>query len=131
VLGRDGSGLVWRRPDGEVPLNPLMRFPRDGEARIFYELYGMPEGTQIATRVRIARAGGRSVFGRLFGHGSGADLSYTTTTDAPRRARVRQSLALRGLAPGRYILQLELTEPSTGRKVVRETPFEIEGARSS
>ena len=29
VMGREGSGLVWRHSGGDVPLNPLMRFPRD------------------------------------------------------------------------------------------------------
>jgi GWxTD domain-containing protein len=131
ILGRLGSGLVWRRPEGEVPLNPLMRFPRDGEASIYYELYGLPEGAQIGTRVRIVRSGGRSIFRRVFGGGGGADLSYVTVVDSPLRMHVRQSLGLRGLSPGRYRLRLELTDPLTGRTLVRESPFEIEGGRSS
>ena len=131
VLGREGSGLIWRRPEGEVPLNPLMRFPRDGEARIYYEIYGVPQGTAIPTRVRITRTGGRSIFRRLFGGGGGADLSYTTVTDAPNRTRVSQSMGLRGLNPGRYVLVVEFTEPGTGRKVTRETPFEIESGRAT
>ena len=130
VLGRENSGLIWRRPDGDVALNPLMRFARDAEAAIYYELYGLPQGAQVETRVRILRAGGRSVFRRLFGGGSGADLSYTTTTDAAGRSRVRQTLNLRGLDPGRYRLQVELREPSSGTLVTRESPFEIESRRA-
>ena len=131
VMGRENSGLVWRRPDGVVPLNPLMRFPRDGQATLYYELYGLPQGAQVVTRVRIQAAGGRSVFRRIFGGGGGADLSYTTVTDAPLRTRVQQTLALRGLSPGRYILRLELTDPQSGHTVTRESPFEIDGNRSS
>jgi hypothetical protein len=108
-----------------------MRFPRDGEARIYYEIYGVPQGTAIPTRVRITRTGGRSIFRRLFGGGGGADLSYTTVTDAPNRTRVSQSMGLRGLNPGRYVLVVEFTEPGTGRKVTRETPFEIESGRAT
>ena len=130
VLGRENSGLVWRRPEGDVALNPLMRFLRDGEATIYYELYGLPQGAQVETRVRILRAGGRSIVRRLFGGGGGADLSYTTTTDAPGRSTVRQTLNLRGLDPGRYRLQVELAQPGSTTVVTRESPFEIESRRA-
>src|SRR5207302_7666157 len=66
VLGREGSGLVWRRPEGEVALNPLMRYPRDGAATIYYELYGLPLESHVTTRVRVVRSGGGSLFRRLF-----------------------------------------------------------------
>ncbi len=125
VLGREGSGLVWRRPEGAVPLNPLMRFPEDGSAELYYELYGLPQGAEVGTRVRISRRGGRSLVRRIFGGGQGADLSYVTTIDASGLARVRQRLELRGLGTGRYQLELELTDPATGRRVVRTSPFEI------
>jgi len=126
IMGREGSGLLWRRPDGEVPLNPLGRFPRGGTATLFYELYGLPQGAVIETHVRVERRGGRSIFRRLFGGGGGADLAYSTVTDAPGRARVRQQLGLEGLAAGRYTLVVELTDPASGRHVVRRSPFEIE-----
>jgi GWxTD domain-containing protein len=126
VLGREGSGLVWRRAEGDVALNPLMRYPREGTATLYYELYGLPQGAPVGTRVRVLSQG-RSVLRRLLGGGGGADLAYTTVTDAPGRMRVRQALALRGLAPGRYVLELELSDPVSGRRVVRRAPFEIEG----
>lgn len=127
VLGREGSGLVWRRADGEVPLNPLQRFPQAGTASLWYEVYGLPQGASVATRVRIERQGGGSVFRRLFGGRGGADLSYSTVTDAPGRARVRQTIDLSGLSAGRYTLVVELE--SGGRRLVRRQPFEI-AARS-
>ncbi len=125
VLGREGSGLVWRRPEGPVALNPLMRFPEDGRMELFYELYGLPQGAEVGTRVRITRRGGRSLLRRVFGGAGGADLSYVTTTDAAGLTRVRQGLDLRGLGAGRYQLELELTDPVSGRQVVRSSPFEI------
>jgi hypothetical protein len=132
VLGREGSGLVWRRPEGEVALNPLMRYPQGGEATIYYELYGLPQASRIATRVRIARSGGRSVFRRLFGGRSGgAELAYETVTDSPGRTRVSQHLDLKGLPPGHYVLRVELTDPLTQKTQVRESPFDIDGGRSS
>jgi GWxTD domain-containing protein len=127
VMGREGSGLVWRHSGGDVPLNPLMRFPRDGEATLYYELYGLAQGTSVATRVRVIPAGGRSMLRRLFGGGGGADLAYSTVTDAAGRSTVRQRIALKGLSPGRYTLQLELTDEASGTRIVRASPFEIGG----
>jgi hypothetical protein len=127
VLGREGSGLVWRRPEGEVPLNPLMSYARDGTVSLYYELYGLPQSANVETRVRILGRS-RSLLRRIFGgSGGGADLAYTTVTDAPGLSRVRQHLELRGLGPGRYVLQVELTDPASGRRIVRRSPFEIEG----
>ena len=130
VLGRMGSGLVLRRADGDVPLNPLARFPRDGTVELYYEVYGLPEGASVATRVTVQPAGGRSFFQRLFGGGRGANLEYTTVTGADGRARVRQQIVLSGLAPGRYVLGLELSDEATHQHLKREQSFEITGARA-
>ncbi|MFI5280722.1 MAG: tetratricopeptide repeat protein [Gemmatimonadales bacterium] len=127
VMGREGSGLVWRHSGGDIPLNPLMRFPKDGEATLYYELYGLAQGSSVATRVRVLPVGGRSLFRRLFGGGGGADLAYSTLTDSAGRSIVRQRFGLRGLSPGRYTLQVELTDEANGTRIVRTTSFEIGG----
>lgn len=130
VMGREGSGLLWRRTEGDVPLNPLRRFPQGGDATLYYELYGLPRGASVETRVRIVPAGGRSIFHRLFGGGRGADIAYATVTDAAERWPVRQRLSLAGLGTGRYTLELELTDPTSHTRVVRRQPFEIGSARA-
>jgi GWxTD domain-containing protein len=129
VLGRIGSGLVLRRPDGDIPLNPLLRFPRDGTVELYYELYGLPQGTSVATRVSIEPAAGRSFFQRLFGGGRGANVEFATVTDAPDRVRVRQSIVLTGLSPGRYAVSVNLRDDPAHEAVVRRQTFEITGAR--
>lgn len=130
VLGRIGSGLVWRRPEGDVPLNPLQRFPRDGVMELFYELYGLPARTAVVTNVGVTPRGGRSLFGALLGRRNGVRLQYTTETDAPGLMRVRQRVNLAGLRPGRYDLTVELREAGSGARVVRRQSFEISGARA-
>ena len=130
VLGREGSGLAWRRPDGAVPLNPLLTFPQGAAATLYYEVYGLPQGAEIETRVRVVRRGGRSIFRRLFGRGGGADLAYTSVTDAPNRSTVRQQLDLTGLGPGRYTLEVQLTDAGSGRRLARSSSFEIVAARA-
>ena len=129
VLGRKGSGLVLKWPGGDIPLNPLNRFPRDGAVELYYELYGLPQGATVATRVSVQREGGRSFFQRLFGRGRGANLEYGTVTDAEGRTRVRQEIDLTGLPPGRYVLQLDLENEATHQRATRREAFEITGSR--
>ncbi len=130
VLGRIGSGLVWRRPTGDVPLNPLMTYPRDGTVEVYYELYGLPEHAEVATRVAVTPQRRGSFLTRLFGRRGGAHLEYTTETDAPGRSRVRQRIGLAGLPPGRYDLTVTLRDPASGTEVVRTQSFEIGGQRA-
>ena len=129
VLGRQGSGLVLKWPGGDIPLNPLERFPRDGTIEIYYELYGLPQGASVATKVSVQPAGGRSIFQRIFGGGRGANLAYNTVTDAAERTRVRQQIVLAGLPPGRYVLALDLQDEATHQRAVRRRSFEITGSR--
>ncbi len=130
VLGRSGSGLVLHHAGGAIPLNPLMQFPRDGTVELYYELYGLPQGAAVPTRVSVEPAGGRSLFRRIFGGGHGANLEYVTVTDAPERARVSQQIVLTGLASGRYALTVELRDDAAHRRVIRRQEFEITGSRA-
>jgi len=130
VLGLKGSGLVLRRTGGDVPLNPLASYPRDGALELYYELYGLPLGATVATRVSVQPEGGRTFFQRLFGRGRGANLEYGTVTDAAGRARVRQQIVLAGLTPGRYVLTLDLVDDATHQRVTRRESFEIGKSRA-
>jgi hypothetical protein len=130
VLGRIGSGLVLHAPGGAIPLAPLLQFPRDGTVELYYELYGLPQGAEVPTRVSVQPVGGRSLFRRLFGGGHGANLEYVTVTDAPERSSVRQQIVLTGLASGRYVLSVELRDDASHQKITRRQEFEIGGARA-
>jgi GWxTD domain-containing protein len=130
VLGRVGSGLVWRRPEGEVPLDPLLRYPRDGTLELYYEVYGLPSGAAVATHVAVTPVSRGSLLARLLGRRSGVRLDYTTQTDAPGLSRVRQRIGLAGLAPGRYVLEVSLRDPASATQVVRRQSFEIAAQRA-
>ena len=130
VLGLEGSGLSLRRTGGDIPLDPLSRFPRDGTVEVYYELYGLPQGTAVPTRLSVEPAGGRSLLQRIFGGGRGANLEYNTVTDAANIARVRQRIVLTALRPGHYVLTVTLRDPSTHRPIVRRRRFEINGSRA-
>lgn len=130
VLGRAGSGLVWRRPEGDVPLDPLLRYPREGTLELYYEVYGLPERAAVATHVAVTPRSRGSLIGRLFGRRSGVRLDYSTQTDAPGFSRVRQQITLAGLSPGRYDLEVTLRDPASGQQVARRQSFEISAQRA-
>ncbi|MGD0483562.1 MAG: hypothetical protein ABSB58_02790 [Gemmatimonadales bacterium] len=130
VLGRVGSGLVWHRPEGDVPLNPLLRYPREGTLDLYYEVYGLPERALVATHVAVTPRSRGSLFTRLFGRRGGVRLEYATQTDAPGLSRVRQRIGLAGLAPGTYDLEVTLRDPVSGVQAVRRQSFEIAPQRA-
>jgi len=130
VLGRTGSGLVWRRPEGEVPLDPLLRYARDGTLELYYEVYGLPERATVETHVALSPRSRGSLFSRIFGRRGGVRLNYITETDAPGLSRVRQRIDLTGLAPGRYELEVTLRDGASGAQVVRRQAFEIAAQRA-
>ncbi len=127
VLGRLGSGLVLHLDRGDVPLDPLLQFPRDGTVQVYYELYGLARGAAVPTRLSVEPAGGRSLFQRIFGRARGVHLEYTTVTDSTDRASVRQQIVLTGLPPGRYVLGVAFRGPAgtERREVTRRQEFEI------
>ena len=130
VLGRVGSGLVWRRAEGDVPLNPLLRYPREGNLELYYEVYGLPEHATVATHVAVTPHARGSFLSRLFGRRGGVHLEYATQTDAPGLSRVRQRIGLAGLAPGTYDLEVTLRDPVSGSQAVRRQSFEIVSQRA-
>jgi len=130
VLGLAGSGLVLHQPGGDIALDPLMRYPRDGTVEVYYELYGLPRGAAVPTRLTVEPAGGRSFLQRLFGGGHGVNLEYSTVTDSAGQAPVRQRIVLAGLAPGRYRITITFKDPGGRRQLARQELFDIMGSRT-
>lgn len=127
VLGREGSGLVWAVGAGSdtVPLNPLGRFPRGASAELYYEVYGFAPGAPYHTVVRLARAGRRSFFSRLFGGRQAAVLfEFDAPADGPV-TRVRRAVELRDAGAGEYVLTVEIRDAATGESLVRQRRFII------
>jgi len=128
VLGRAGD-LSWSEAGDTVFVNPLDRFPAGGDARLYYEVYGLPAGTPYHTEIRVERKGGGSIFHRLFGGGRPPVLlSFDAASDGPE-TRVHRTVALRDAPTGAYALTLRVTNPATGRAVTRTRYFEIVSAK--
>jgi len=103
IVGREGSPLVWRRPDGEVvALHPLNAWTAAQPLSLAFDVEGTTPGSSYDVRIAIA------------------DLGADTTK--PPRASVQfqrqatttwefvsQSIGLNALRPGRYLLTVTVT----------------------
>lgn len=128
VVGRRGASLVWLQPADTVALNPLDRFPQDGSAEVYYEVYGLARGAPYHTVVRLERLGRRSFLGAIAGLFGGRRAPVLLEFDAPSdgpMTRVHRSVDLRGTAAGAYRLTVQVTDPATHRTVVRSHDFRV------
>ena len=110
VFGREASGLVWRSPDGAVPLSPLDAYPRSGTVEVYYELSGAESGRQYQTQLELTGVSGDAE----------GDVRLEFTEEAHDRVlRLRRSVALDPLKGGQYRMTVTLTELGTKRTVTR------------
>src|SRR6266550_5563507 len=128
VVGRAGSGLLWPLPDDTVLLNPLGRFPEGSVAELYYEVYGLGLGASYHTEVRLEKLGGTSLFGAIRGLFGGRRppvlLAFDAVSEGPA-TRVHRSVDLRGVGRGEYVLTVRLTDPASGRVIVRTRRFQV------
>jgi len=128
VVGRTGSGLLWALPDDTVFLNPLDRFPEGSVAELYYEVYGLERGAAYHTEVRLQKLGGTSLLGVIRGLFGGRHppvlLAFDAVADGPA-TRVHRGVDLRGVSRGDYVLTVRLTDPATGRALVRTRRFQV------
>jgi hypothetical protein len=110
VFGREGSGLSWHSPTGDVPLNPLDAYPRTGSVEVYYELSGARAGVEYRTQVELDGDAGDAT-GRV-------QLGFSEKADGPVM-RLRRSVALDPLKGGQYRMTVTVTEEGTGRAVTR------------
>ena len=129
VVGRAGSGLIWRTGGDTVFLNPLRQFPTGTSAELYYEVYGLPAGTVYHTVIRLEHASGRSVLGaiaRVFGGGRRLPvlLEFDAPSDGPVTL-VHRRLDLGDAQRGGYVLVLQISDPATGIAVTRREAFSV------
>jgi GWxTD domain-containing protein len=124
VLGAREANLVWRpTPDDSVWFNPLRRYSRKSAMELYYEVYGMPAGAAFTTEVLITKRGGGGFLG-LFGSRKPAiRLGFQEQAEGPA-TRLRRSVSLERLSPGRYELQL-LVRDATGATRQSRAGFEV------
>lgn len=115
VLGSRAIPLTWEPTRGDtVFFNPLGTFRRDGAIELYYELYGLVPGEACRTELTVTRAGGGGFLG-LFGKSRPIRLRYDERADG-RVTRVRRTIALERLRPGRYTLEVKATRPDGAQR---------------
>jgi hypothetical protein len=112
IVGSREANLTWKPAPGDtIFFNPLRRYRRTTEMEMYYEVYGLESGAPIKTDVLVHKQGGGGFLG-IFGSKKPAiklgfqDVSEGTMT------RIRRSLALDRLNPGKYTLEIVVTDPN-------------------
>jgi len=104
VVGRIGTGATWRREDGsDMGLNPLNAWRPSESMEIGFELSGINAGSPYKVRIAIADLGADST------RPPRAAVEFENLGSGNREL-VSQSLGLRTLRPGRYLLTVTVTD---------------------
>jgi len=121
VLGRRSVPLTWMPPGGRdtVYLSPFTAYRADAELELYYEIYGAVPGAELEGELAIVPQG-RGLLRRTPAPIRVAFRERAAGDPSPGR----RSVALDALSPGRYVLELTVTD-GTGRRAVRRTGFEI------
>lgn len=128
ALGSGVSDLRWvKEASGDtVYFNPLRRYRRSDEMRVYYEVGGIAGGEEFETEIVVKRGTGRGGFlRRLFG-GGGAALRLNFKDRINARRGVERAVSLEKLSPGDYTVEVTVTD-ALGRKDQRAASFAVVG----
>lgn len=105
LIGGPQHGLSWVvTPEDTVWLDPLPVYQPHDTVTLYVEAYGAVAPGPYSLRVTLSQQ--RGTIARLVrGRGDRIELTEETTLEGAR-AKIRRSLALGGLAPGQYILEV-------------------------
>jgi hypothetical protein len=121
VLGIEGGGAFWvRNPTSRFPLNPRNAWTNTESMEVGFELAGLPAGTAYKTRIAVADLGADST------RPPRASVEFDNQASGTREL-VSQSLGLRALRPGVYLLTVTVT--AGDRSIKRERRVTIAAAR--
>jgi GWxTD domain-containing protein len=118
VLGLEGQGLAWIRAGTRFPLNPRNAWTNAEAMEIGFELAGLPAGQSYKVRIGLADLGADST------RPPKASVEFENQATGAREL-VSQSLSLRGVKPGRYLLTATIT--SGGKAIRRERRITVAG----
>ncbi|HTS88976.1 MAG TPA: hypothetical protein VMG41_10835 [Gemmatimonadales bacterium] len=120
IVGRQGSGLVWRYDGHQIPLNPLSVFPRGGEAELFYEVVGLTAGREYTVTTSLRKLEDRPTDNPLM------RMSFDFTAHQSYE-QVSRNIDLSHLKPNRYLLVLAVQEVGATRYATRSQRLNIVG----
>jgi hypothetical protein len=116
LVGQRGQGLPWPVTAADTAwLDPIPVYGAADSVTVYVEAYGVARRVEHTVRLSVTRQ--RGTIARLLGRGKDAvSLTERTTLDG-EKGRIRRTLALGGLAPGNYVL--EVSVEGEGRRSVR------------
>jgi hypothetical protein len=121
VVGKNGSGSTWRRPDGTtIALNPLNAWTPAEALEVGFELSGLETAVPYKVKIAIADLEADST------KPPRASVEFENQASGTREL-VTQSLGLRTLRPGRYLLTVTVT--AGDRSIRRERRITIARGR--
>jgi GWxTD domain-containing protein len=110
IVGSTRSGVSWHRPEGSaVPLHPLNAWAQDDALEIAFEVDGLRAGDRYRVRLSIADIGADSTAPPR------ASVEFENQASGGREF-ITQSLGLRTIRPGRYLLTATV---QSGDQVIR------------
>jgi GWxTD domain-containing protein len=116
VLGSRNANLRWVREAGDtVFFNPTGVYRQNAEMELYYEVYGLPQGTpyQVELRVGKREGGGRPAI----------SLKYEERAQGVV-TRSRRAIVLERVRQGDYFMHLIVTTPD-GKREERRAAFQV------
>jgi GWxTD domain-containing protein len=124
VLGAREANLTWRPTAGDtVFFNPLGRYHRSTTMEVYYEVYGLPKSAVFKTEVRVTKEGKGGFLGIFGSRKPAIRLAFEEHAEGPE-TRVHRSVSLEKLAPGRYWIEVVVTDAPGAERSSRAS-FEV------
>jgi len=125
AVGNYETAAHWLAPGGDtVVMSPTRVFPRDRPVELYYEVHGLaPEG-QSVTELAVTSLKGSGSMNRLFARVPADYLLRTADRSTSSTTRVRRTLDLSSLKPGRYRLEVVVRDGS-GATALQATEIEL------
>lgn len=124
AVGSRDANLTWRPAPGDtVWFNPLGRYRRTTGMEVYYEVYGIPSGAPIHTEVQITKQGSGGFLGIFGSRKPAIRLAFDDRSAGPL-TKIRRSLTLDRLSPGRYWIEV-LAKDATGATRTSRAGFEV------
>ncbi|MES2303926.1 MAG: hypothetical protein V4558_00365 [Gemmatimonadota bacterium] len=114
VTGTGNGRILWPTAQGAFPLNPLSAWTPKASLEIYYEIYGLADGTSYRATLELRPADGQKTKSVIIG---------TTGQSAGLTTHVRRTVGLTQLKPGGYRLIVTVTHGA--ESATSERPIQI------
>jgi GWxTD domain-containing protein len=125
AVGSDEFAARWLAPGGDtVVMSPSRVLPRERPVELYYEVHGLAPGSQAVTELAITGVTGKGNANRLFARLPADYLLRTSDRSVGSTTRVRRTLDLSSLKPGRYRLEV-IVRDGSGATALQTADIEL------